>query len=395
MSIKVRSFDNSSACSVFTLEDGTIRMLGDSGKQGAFGFYSKGRFTVSTIADGRVTIQSIKDKTFVPPPTDMGKVVQCVTDGNTTYAINDEGKLFAWGYMRQKDHKILPFGKKIKRVVRLGWDQMVFVTSDGENVYFHRRTGDFYDIVANELATIGGLKCGSHDGNLRFYLDENSNLLAVAPKRVDDNQMCYNPVVVQDCVWAASAETVYYQTKSGTTHRVDRGDGYGYHSAWRLQELWEAKSPVIFDAIDARETLNQSGFAFLHDNNTIHTVHPSYYKNQDSKFTFDQKIKQFDFSYVLLESGIVMPISQNAWTRTDMVLAAFPEWQDDEDVVYELAKLNPRNFLCASDRLRKDLDFCKRIALLGHHALVCVDGKMRRNRELRPLKKLYDIAGDC
>jgi hypothetical protein len=77
-----------------------------------------------------------------------------------------------------------------------------------------------------------------------------------------------------------------------------------------------------------------------------------------------------------------------------MVLAAFPEWQDDEDVVFDLCKLNPRNFLCASDRLRHDVEFCKRIALLGLNALQCVDGKMRRNRELRPLKKLYDMAGD-
>lgn len=396
MDTKVRHFHNSGACSVFTLEDGSVRMLGSPGTGGAFGFYSKGRHTVSNIANGTVTIQTIKDNKFSPPPQDMGKVIECVTDGNTTYAINDEGTLFAWGYMRQKDHKILPFGKKIKRIIRLGWDQTVFVTASGENILFHRREGEFYNKVEAELESVGALKYAVTDSSMRLYIDEGDNLLAVYPPEssLKGNEP---PVVklVRDCAWAICADSIYYQTKDGKTHRAHPDKYSSVSGRWGIFDMWTEKNPILFDAIGACESGSRDGFSFLHENNTIHTHFPSWRKDDAKKVSFDKAIKQFDNSCVLLENGMVMPISENEWTRTDMVLAAFPEWQDDEDAVYELAKLNPRNFLCASDRLRKDVEFSKKIALLGYNALCCVDGGIRRNRELRPLKKLYGIAGDC
>ena len=393
MNTKVKYFSSAGGCSVFTLEDGSVRMLGSPGTTGAFGFYSKGRHTVSKISNGTVEIQTIKDNKFNPPAQGMGNIVECVTDGSTTYAINDEGKLFAWGYMRKKDHKILPFDKKIKRMIRLGWDQVVFVTANGENIYFHRRDGVFHNDVAEELETIGAVKCAAADGNSRFYIDEADNLLIA--HAFNSNGKEERPVrnLVRDCAWAISADTIYYQTKDGKTHRSDNGKD-AYSDRWSIKDLWENKNPIMFDAIDAREG-SSDGIAFLHPCNKIYTYHSSWRLAENKGFTFDKEIKQFDNSYALLDNGVLMPISENAWTRTDMVLAAFPEWQDDEDVVFDLCKLNPRNFLCASDRLRNDVEFCKRIALLGLNALQCVDGKMRRNRELRPLKKLYDMAGDA
>jgi len=395
MNTKVRYFSNAGGCSVFTLEDGSIRMLGSPGTTGAFGFYSKGRHTVSKIANGAVTIQTIKDNRFNPPPQNMGNLIECVTDGNTTYAINDEGNLFVWGFTRKKDHKALPFDKKIKRLIRLGWDQVVFVTETGENIYFHRREGEFYDHVAAELESIGGLKYAVADGTTRLYMDEGDNLLTVRSSKKTDKVVVPSIDVVHDCSWALCSDTIYYQTKNGKTHRVSHGDDSNYNDRSGIREMWEEKSPIMFDAIDVREGSSHVGFTFLHPSNKIYTIYANWRSDANKELTFPKNIKQFDNAYVLLENGIVMPISENNWTRTDMVLAAFPEWQDDEDVVFDLCKLNPRNFLCASDRLRKDVDFCKRIALLGYDALLCVDGKMRRNRELRPLKKLYDMAGDA
>lgn len=406
MTTKVSSFNNIGSSCIFTLENGTIRMIGEPGKSGAFGFYSKGRHTVSTISDEGVNIRSIEDKSFVPPPTRMGKIVQCVTDGHTTFAINESGDLFAWGYFRKKDAKQLPLELKFKRIIRAAWDQIMFVTIDNQNILFTRRESDFYAHIRAELSEIGPVVRCSPGASIRYYLDEEGKLMTCTSyKQVDSEENEIeeiNKKVVNDCVWAICDEKIYYKTVDGVVHCIEAKSNnnlpsYRHSKDSMLERMWRERDPVMWNAIDARDNFSTGTVAFLHSDNTVHVRNDSpvpFYHRKDS-IAFDTNIVDFDTSMVLLDSGIVMPITNNAWTRTDMVLAAFPEWSDDESVVYEMCKLNPRNFLCASERLRNDLEFCKKIALLGQDGLKCVQGKMRRNRELRPIKRLYDMAKEA
>jgi hypothetical protein len=57
-----------------------------------------------------------------------------------------------------------------------------------------------------------------------------------------------------------------------------------------------------------------------------------------------------------------------------------------------LIKETPKNFQFASQRLRKSVEFSKKVAALGPEHLAYVDGMMRRNRELRSYKRLYEMA---
>ena len=125
-------------------------------------------------------------------------------------------------------------------------------------------------------------------------------------------------------------------------------------------------------------------------------VSVNYHTNELSlkAYYFSSPIVQLGCTSVLLESGIVMPICENKYYQTNMILSVFPEWADDEEIVYEMCKICPRNFLSASPRLRKDIEFSKRICLLGASAMEFVDGMVRRNRELRPIQKLYGLLKD-
>lgn len=390
---KVSYFYNANGCSVLTLEDGSVRMLGEAGKSGAFGFYSKSRNTVSKITNEGVTVQCIKDKNFAPLPLNMGKIVQCITDGATSFAINDKGKLFVWGFVKAKDNKHLPFGEKIKRIVRIQWDQIVFVTDSNKNILFTRNS-DKTENLLRHLSSIGGLLHGSSDSRMGFLLDESRTLTVFIEDRDEEERVHYTEHKINKCVWAFLAEAIYCKDEKGKVYRfTQENPKYYYGSHHIIEDMWKEKNPILFDAIDARENWHNPLYGFRHEGNTVYVVSTFNRGNDTIKsFTFDKEIKQFDPFMVMFNDGMIMPITENIWTRTDMILSAFPEWQDDEDTVYELCKVNPRNFLCASERLRNSVEFCKKIALIGQEAMKCVEGKVRRNRELRPIKKLYDMA---
>jgi|688.fasta_scaffold56540_2 hypothetical protein len=399
MSIKVDSFFSGHSAAAFTLSDGSIRMVGEAGREGAFGFYSKGCHSYTKISPNGVIVGSISNKYFHAPPQHIGHIVKCVTMWGMTFAIDNTGRLYAWGTFKKRQWDSIPFDRTFKNIMCVGWGTILFTQTDGTSVpmflreegpsttMFFQHAKSFPAIKSAAIARDSGYMMGE-DGSLLYYWDKNGS---------DSDKSCdWKCKTVSDCIWASFSDgSLIYR------------DGRGVHIAMRGNNKWstsmsiaavEDKESPIHRAVASADHFTNDNQAFLLDDNSILRCINGRFRGDKCEGSitpvFEDGVKQFDCNFVLTNKGVIIPISDEAWSRTDMVLSAFDEWADDEDIVYGMCKIAPRNFLCASNRLRKDVDFCKKIAQLGPHAYQYIDGMVRRNRELRPYKHMYAMAGD-
>jgi hypothetical protein len=399
MSIKVDSFFSGSSVAAFTLSDGSIRMIGEAGRDGAFGFYSKGNHSYTKISSNGVIVGSIGNKYFHAPPQNLGHIVKCVTMWGMTFAIDSTGRLYAWGTFKKRQWEAIPFDRTFKNIICIGWGTILFIQMDGTSVpMFLRQEGQPANAFCQYAQSFPCIKHATVQRDSGYMMGENGSLLYFWDNNGDDNdKSCdWQHKTVNDCLWASFSDgNLIYR------------DGRGVHIAMRSKNKWgtsmsidavEDKTSPIHRAVASADHFANDHQAFLLDDNSIMRCINGRFRGDrhEGSLTpmFDGGVKQFDCNFVLTNKGVIIPISDEAWSRTDMVLSAFDEWADDEEIVYDMCKIAPRNFLCASNRLRKDIDFCKKVAQLGPHAYQYIDGMVRRNRELRPYKHMYAMAGD-
>lgn len=401
METKVISFSSSYATNTFCLSDGSIRMIGDAGKTGTFGFYSKGTNTVSSISNNGVSVRSIVDTKFILPPTNMGKIIQCETVGTATYAIDEDFNLHYWGTLSKFELKNIPADRKVKRMIVFSFSSVVFVLPNGKNVLHRMRkgsVGDELSELANAMTTCGALKNAFVDNGYLSLLEENGKLTIITFHRTISSGSVtttkyLEKIEVDNCEWIISSSNIYYKTRDKGVCEFITNDSR-YQKSF-IEKLYKDKNPILMNAkMGFHVYAGGSEVCLLTEDGGVVSV--NYHTNELSlkAYYFSSPIVQLGCTSVLLESGIVMPICENKYYGTNMILSVFPEWADDEEIVYDMCKICPRNFLSASPRLRKDIEFSKRICLLGASAMEFVDGMVRRNRELRPIQKLYGLLKD-
>jgi hypothetical protein len=399
METKVISFSSSYATNTFCLSDGSIRMIGDAGKTGTFGFYSKGTNTVSCISNSGVKVRSIVDNKFILPPTKMGKIIQCETVGSATYAIDEDFNLHYWGTLSKFELKNIPADRKVKRMIAFSFSSLVFVLPNGKNVLHRIRkgtVGDELHELANAMTTCGALKNAFVDNGYLSLLEENGKLTIITFHRSAEkakSSKWLDKIEVDNCEWIISSSNIYYKTTDKGVCEFITNDSR-YQKSF-LEKLYEEKNPILLNAkMGFNNYSGGSETSLLTEDNSVVSI--DYHTNELNlrSYSFNSPVVQLGCTSVLLESGIVMPIRENKYYQTNMILSVFPEWADNEEIVYDMCKICPRNFLSASPRLRKDIEFSKRISLLGANAMEFVDGMVRRNRELRPIQKLYGLLKD-
>jgi hypothetical protein len=405
MSITVTSFFSGYNCAAFTLSDGSVRMIGEAGRDGAFGFYSRGTHSCCKITPNGVNVSSVGNKNFHGPPENFGHIVRCITIWGMTFAIDTTGRLYAWGTFGKKVWESLPFDRTFKDIICAKWGTVVFVQTNGENLIFNFRKDPSAEFMVLEenAKKFAPIASASYDSSGGYMMDASGNMLWFHDKNHEfrgDNKKAPKWVTstVNGCMWASFSEgnLIYRDVKGVHVAFYDKGNQYRGIS--RIVEAVhnEPNSPV-HNAIAAEDNFNTGHQSFLLSDYSIFSYAPQRYNwdkdSQGQSPVFSDGVKQFDSNFVLTNKGVVIPISNEAWSRTDMVLSAFPEWADNEDIVFEMCKISPRNLACASTRLRKDVEFSKRIAALGAHAFLHIDGMVRRNRELRSYKHLYRLSG--
>lgn len=396
MSITVNSFFSGNNCAAFTLNDGSVRMVGEAGREGSFGFYSKGNHSYTKISSSGVIVGSIGNKYFHAPPQNIGHIVRCVSIWGMTHAIDNTGRLYAWGTFKKREWEALPFDRTFSDIVCVGWGHIVFVQTDGTNLVMNHRDESPASIVFSDHAkSFPAIKSAALSGNSGYMMDHSGNMLYFWDDG-DDKKSEWKHSTVSGCMWASFSDgSLIYRNGSGVQIAMREENKW---STGTCIEAVEDSSSLIHSAVAASDNFSNGYQSFILSDNSLLRLMPGRWRGQNGKNNqtpvFEDEVKQFDANFVLTSKGIIIPVSDEAWSRTDMVLAAFDEWADNEDIVYDMCKIAPRNLLCASDRLRKDIDFCKRIAQLGPQAFQYIDGMMRRNRELRTYKHMYAMAGD-
>lgn len=383
MKTKVVSFDTDYNSACFVTNHGDVRFVGDSGKYGQFGYWSKGTGTVSVINESGVNVHSIGDSSYRPPPKNMGKIVKCIMHHGMTLALNESNDLLIWGTVKKKLWQSLPHNEAIKDIMVFG-EQIAFIT-----------TKDVPCIV-----TLRG--CGSslsrHITDAMLAHKNPTNVMAswgVGYARFQDG----TTVIVHDSdddpdnkeiksfkcntEWVASDWEFLYWKSNGKVHSIARRD----NSNENLN-----RSDALEKAIKVTSTGDH--LAWLTDDNVVHIPAHTWYERdkEPSEIQLDKPPTDFSCSFILDADGILIPMKSESYGGAHLILSAFPDWADDEDVVMKLIKQSPTNFQFASPRLRKSVEFSKKVAALGPKHLLEVDGMMRRNRELRSYKRLYDLA---
>jgi hypothetical protein len=383
MKTKVVSFDTDYNSACFVTNHGDVRFVGDSGKYGQFGYWSKGTGTVSVVDQSGVNVHSIGDNSYRPPPKNIGKIVKCIMHYGMTLAINESNELLVWGTVKKKLWDSLPHNEAIKDIFVFG-EQIAFITTKDVPCIITLRGcgsalfGTITDALlahkkpTNVMASWGGGYARFEDGTTVIAHDANED-----PDNKEIRSFKCNTE------WVASDWEFLYWKSNGKVHSIERRD----NSNAKLNRS---------DALEKAVKVTSKGdhIAWLTDDNVVHLPLHSWHQrdNHPMEFQLDKPPTDFSSSFILDADGILIPMKSESYGGAHLILAAFPDWADDDDVVMKLIKQSPTNFKFASTRLRKSVEFSKKVAALGPKHLEEVDGMMRRNRELRSYKRLYDMA---
>jgi hypothetical protein len=382
MKTKVVSFDTDYHAACFVTNHGDVRFVGDSGKYGQFGYWSKGSGTVAVVGSNGVKVNSIGDSSYRPPPQNMGKIIKCVMHYGMTFAITEENDLLVWGTVKKKLWENLPHNEAIKDVFVFGESLAFITTKDVPLIVDIRGTGNGIALHIKDAILKyrqpTSVMCGWGIGYARF----SDGTTVVAHDVEDENDSKTIKFFKCNTEWIGADWDFLYWKSNGKVHSLSRRDSP--QSSNRSDVL--QKAVKIHSAGDT--------ICWLTEDNVVHVPSHRWHERGEKpiEFQLDKEPLAFTYSFILDADGILMPLKEESFGGAHLILSAFPDWADDEDVVMKLIKQSPRNFQFASPRLRKSVEFSKKVAALGPKHLLEVDGMMRRNRELRSFKRLYDLV---
>lgn len=390
MSEKVTSFHTGYASACFVTDDGSVKFIGDSGKSGVFGYWSKSIGTVSTVSKGRVSVNSIGDKTFRPPPHDMGRIVKAKLSYHATFAIDESGKMSVWGSVKKKLWETIPHNIKMKDIFINNF-MWVFVPQSGNNVVILNSRYDSNPLMLfmrdRIESSTAGISQVSYSYNTAFIKHDDGSAYVCMRKDGDDDKFEIKSFIIPKCDWIASDGYRIAWKSDGEVRKLDISDRSHYHTT--TMELYGDR---LNTAVDVHGDFDY--LTFLDRDNCIYTPTMRGWggDNEMVSIQLGDKPLAFDGNYALTANNRIIPIREMKWSGASMILSAFPEWADDEDFVLDLVRISPSNFAHASSRLRKSIEFSKKVASFGPEHLKYVDGMIRRNRELRSYKRLYEIT---
>lgn len=390
MSDKVISFASHRASACFVTDDGGVKFIGDSGKSGNFGYWSKGNGTISTVSGGKVSVKSIGDKSFRPPPTDMGKIVKAQMCYEATFALDEDGRLHVWGSLKKKRWEAIPHNVKMNDIF-IDNTMWVFVPKTGGNIVIlnSRYSGspflmDFKKQLESSTAPISNIACTYGAGFVKYA--DGSAYVCISEDRDKSETPSNKSFTIPKCDWIGSDGNIILWKSDGEVRSIPCSS-YGRHHV-NISSDFQGK---IENAVDLYGDFDK--IVVIDKDNCLHMPHNWLFNGEIESIQLSGKPLAFDLNYVLTSNNRIVPIRDMKWCGASMILAAFPEWADDEDFVLELVKISPSNFAHASSRLRKSVEFSKKVASFGPEHLRYVDGMLRRNRELRSYKRLYEITG--
>lgn len=390
MSHKVISFSSHYQSACFVTDDGSVKFIGDSGKSGNFGYWSKGNGTISTVSGGKVSVNSIGDKSFRPPPTEMGKIVKAQMCHEATFALDEDGRLYVWGSLKKKRWEAIPHNVKMKDIFidNMMW---LFIPQSGKNiVIINSRYSEspfllhFKNQLESSTARIVHTCCTYNAGFIKY--DDGSAYVCISEDKDDGGRATNKSFTIPKCDWIGSDGNQIVWKSDGEIRKLPLRENRYYRNP---------STDHIDSAINAAVDLygDFDKIVVLDGDNCIHTQANWHFNGETDTIQLSGKPLSFDRNYALTSDNRIVPIMEQKWCGASMVLAAFPEWADDEDFVLGLVKISPSNFANASSRLRKNIEFSKKVASFGPEHLKYVDGMLRRNRELRSYKRLYEITG--
>lgn len=378
--------------SSFCMSDGSVRMIGNPGKFGSFGFDSSGRAFRSTISSSGVIFNSVGNKVFVHPPKIQDDIVQCVSNGVQTFALIRDGvrnlkKVIYWGSFLKKQIKNIP--PVATSIICIGSSGFVFVNEYKNHYYYNTKKGNEYvnkemidsstsKVILSCFLSIYISYCYREDGICHIgYID------------VNEQYPSFKKIVVKNCHWV-----VYDASKVFYCYGKNRDiESIGYMHSGAMDKIMLSFPKILQSVKSIEYVLSQDCIVILTNTGQVHTYH-NYTNELRGPYVFSFPVSSINSGFAILQNGIAIPLINNMFSKKDemKVLSAIPEWSDDEDAVYDICKINPDNFLFASKRLRKSIPFSKKIILIGSHVKKYIDGVVRRNPEIRPIIKLYELS---
>lgn len=384
------------AATSFVTSQGEIRFIGDSGKHGVFGHHAKSYGTISVVNKEGCSLTSVHDsEVFRAAPRGMNGIVKCKFNTYVSIAINDAGKLYVWGYWKKSWLKGLPFDIPVADFF-IDENNLRIFSKDGDvyKVTFRNADADIENavnttILAKLLSTkeipVEIVNDGYHCAWVKY-----ADHVSIFVKSVENKEEKFKSFKVDNPMWVESFyDKVFFRDNCGVLRSVD----YGYMDYRRdVDEFFEdclksAKFCTNHYAIREDNSPVCLGILYRHSTNVLDILSFS----GETKILSDQFITYLD--------GKPMPMGSYARTKDgttlprDIVLAAFPEFNDDTEYVLELVKRYPNNLNYASERIRKDIDFNKQIAPISESHYLNIDGGLRRNKEIRTFGKLYSLGG--
>ncbi len=388
MQTKVVSFDVQYNAACFVTNHGDVRFVGDASKYGQFGYWSKGNSTVAVVNSNGTTVRSLGDKNYRSPPQDMGKIVKCLMRYDATFALDENNKLNVWGTVKKKTWEALPHSEKIKDIIPFGSCAIIFVKEDGKNQLFEFRKIDnliFANIQAFLNHNKSGISSAAFDHNIGWIRFNNGETVICHDLNDDScDKPCTPNLFVCQTEWVANDWHYLYWKTSGGVKSITRRDSSHHNPLNRSEAMKDAVYACSFG----------DHLCWMNEDYSVHCLSWDWYQRDKEplSFAFDKKPMSIHPYFIQDADGILISCRKDTWSGADLILSAFPEWADDENIVMNLIKETPKNFQFASQRLRKSVEFSKKVAALGPEHLAYVDGMMRRNRELRSYKRLYEMA---